>query len=112
MTTVSILSNSKATQKTGKDNFSEINKQWLERREYDSGIDEEILNDEKITSVIIQSKDSKNLEYTIDEKHIKEMLQTEQLPIFPIAIPLDSIMSILEEMWDEEESVCKVCTLL
>jgi hypothetical protein len=112
MTTISILSNSKATQKTGKEKFSEINKNWLEPKEHEESIDEEVLTEEKMTTIIIKSKDSKTLEYTIDEKQIKELLQTEPLPIFPIAIPLDSIISILEEMWDEEESGCKVCTLL
>jgi len=113
MSTVSIVSNKKQKNLKGKEKYIQTQKNWLELEDYEKNFDEEIFQNEEIQQCVkITSKNSNEIEYSIDDRYIRQLLSTEQNPEFPVPVPLDLIIVVLDEMWDDEEGTCKTCILL
>lgn len=47
-----------------------------------------------------------------DLKHLKEILTDEDCPQFGQKVPLNQMVEVLEEIWDDNEGQCFVCSLM
>lgn len=45
-------------------------------------------------------------------ENVKRALIDEETPEFPHKVPLDQLVDTLEELWDEKDDQCSVCTIL
>jgi hypothetical protein len=45
-------------------------------------------------------------------KQLRDILTDEELPIFPQSVPLDQMVETLEEIWDDKEGQCSICSLM
>ena len=47
-----------------------------------------------------------------DIRHLKDSLLDEDYPVFESKVPLNQMVETLEEIWDEKEGQCSICSLM
>eukprot|EP01080_Neovahlkampfia_damariscottae_P002125 gene2125-1991_t len=113
MSSISILSKKQSRILKGKEKYNQIQKNWLELQEYETSLDEEIFKDQDVQECVkITSKNTNQIEYTIDDRYVRQLLSTEQNPEFPVPVPLNLVITVLDEIWDDEGGTCRTCILL